>query len=338
MKKITLLSLAALLLAACSDDEGGVATDLSFHLKGSIRAEATGSSHVATRGNVQSTQIVENETVWAWVTDAGKSGEEAVLYGGEQLTAAAGGMLTGQTAFAFPQADSRVDIRAMHGLFAESNLKAAAAFPPSIGFRVMNDQRTGDNAYISSDLLYAAADNVGVQGGPTVVPLTFYHMLAKLELAIEVDAERKEDIADIAINDIALEGTFTPRSDADLMQQAERAAMIVPGEQKNMLTLGTGLNVDGFTNDAIVVPQPIGGKKITITFADGEQASHPFPAGWRFESGKRHVFHLKLEGKRIQLVGKVHPWDTSEGENEGIVTNPSPLSVGDYFYADGTYS
>lgn len=87
MNKITLCLLAALILAACSKEEApGLDMRQELRLTSGIEA--------VTRGDVQNTQIVANEKVWAWVSDAHKG---TALYNAEQLTVGTNGELTGTT-------------------------------------------------------------------------------------------------------------------------------------------------------------------------------------------------------------------------------------------------
>lgn len=330
MKKTVLFAAAALVLAACNKEEQGPAAAGRTELRLASGIEA------ATRGEVQSTSLVEGETVYVWVSDAGTDG---ALYNATELTAGQSGALAGTTPMYFPQTGNEVNIRALHGSFAEGTFAADAPFPASVGFTVAADQHeAGGAGYVQSDLLYATSDNVART--KQAVPLRFYHMLSKLELKIVKGAGVTDAITKVTLDGVAVDGMFTPAEGADLSDQPARAAMITPGDAPGTMTLGgTFWDETGkTTNDAIVVPQTIGGKTMTFTLASGGELVYTIPAGKTFESGKKHVYTVTLKLTGVEVSSTIEPWDDSEDPIEGDATLPAPAKIGDYFYSDGTYS
>lgn len=327
MKRTILLACAVLALGACSKEENGDTT-----ANGRTALRLTSGIEATTRGDVQNTGIVAGETVYAWVSDAGTSGP---LYNAVQLTAQAGGGLAGSTPMYFPQTGNAVNIRALHGTFAAGAIEAGqTAFPASVCFEVAADQSAGGDAYVESDLLYAASDDVART--KSVVPLTFYHLLSKLELKIVKSAEITDNVTKVTLDGVAVGGTFTPGS--DLSTQEVRTAMIAAGAETATMTLGAAMTDGSSTNDAIVVPQAVGGKTMTFTLASGGELVYTIPADKTFESGKKHVYTVTLKGTGLSVESTIEPWDGSEEEVEGDATLPVPAKVGDYFYSDGTYS
>ena len=323
------------LLTACSKEENGGMTDGRTELRLASGIEAV------TRSDVQNTAIVADETVCAWVSDAGKSGTDAALYNAVKLTAQAGSGLAGTTPMYFPQTGNAVNIRALHGTFKETFTEGETAFPTGgVGFTVDENQSAGGDAYVKSDLLYAASNDVARSGNPTTVSLKFYHMLSKLELKIVRGEGVTDAVEKVTLGGVAVCGTFTPAEDADLTQQTTRAAMIASGEQSATMTLGGAFWDEGTktTNDAIVVPQSIGGKKMTFTLASGGELVYTIPEGKAFESGRKHVYIVTLKGTELSVDSTIEPWEDSEGETEGNATPPVSAKVGDFFYLDGTYS
>ena len=332
---ILLVAGAFCLLTACSKEENGGMTDGRTELRLASGIEAV------TRSDVQNTAIVADETVCAWVSDAGKSGTDAALYNAVKLTAQAGGGLAGTTPMYFPQTGNAVNIRALHGTFKETFTEGETAFPTGgVGFTVDENQSAGGDAYVKSDLLYAASNDVARSGNPTTVSLKFYHMLSKLELKIVRGEGVTDAVEKVTLGGVAVCGTFTPAEDADLTQQTARAAMIASGEQSATMTLGGAFWDEGTktTNDAIVVPQSIGGKKMTFTLASGGELVYTIPEGKAFESGRKHVYTVTLKGTELSVDSTIEPWEDSEGETEGNATPPVSAKVGDFFYLDGTYS
>lgn len=323
MNRITLCSLAALMLTSCTKVAPSLDERQELRLTSGIEA--------VTRADVQNTQIVANEKVWAWVADVGKN---TALYDAQQLTVGANGELTGATAMYFPQTGNAVLIRVLHGtLSTPANIVAGTtAFPATFGFKVAADQSAGGAAYVQSDLLYAAQEAAKTK---TAVQLKFYHMLSKLELNITKDATVTDDINGIALDGVAVDGTFTPGATADITQQAVRKAMVTAGNQTGAMTLGKAL---AGSNDAIVVPQDMSGKKLVFTLASGSELQYTFPAGKAFESGKKHVYNVKLTLTGIEVESSIEPWDTSEGTTAGETSLSQAVRIGDYFYSDGTFS
>ena len=319
------------MLGACSKEEnGGTTTD------GRTALRLTSGIEAVTRGDMQNTEIAANETVWAWVSDAGKSDVDAALYNAVQLTAQAGGGLAGTTPMYFPQTGNAVNIRALHGTFAAGAIEAGqTAFPASVGFEVAADQSAGDDAYVKSDLLYAASDDVART--KSAVQLKFYHLLSKLELKIVKSAEITDNVTKVMLDGMAVGGTFTPGS--DLSTQEARAKMIAADNETATMTLGAVTSDGSSTNDAIVVPQTIGGKTMTFTLESGGELVYTIPTDKTFESGKKHVYTVTLKGTGLSVESTIEPWDGSEEEIEGDATlPPPPAKVGDYFYEDGTFS
>ena len=322
MNRIALCSLAALMLAACSKEEAP-------GLDGRQELRLTSGIEATTRADVQNTQIVENERVTVWVSDAGNG---AALYNAEQLTVGANGALTGTTAMYFPQTGNAVNIRALHGTFTGTFSEGETAFPASVGFAVAETQNGSGSAYVQSDLLYAAQTAAKTK---TAVQLKFYHTLSKLELNITKDPTVTDEIKSVTLDGVAIDGTFTPGATADISEQTTRAAMVKAGNQTGTMTLGTSTTG---SNDAIVVPQAMGGKTITFTLNEGGKLYYTFPEGKAFESGKKHVYNVKLTLTGIEVESSIEPWDTSEGATDGDTTFSSAVRIGDYFYSDGTFS
>ena len=324
MNRTIVCLLAILGLAACSKEEEPALDKLQ-------ELRLTSGIEAVTRADVQNTQIVANEKVWAWVSDADKG---TALYDAQQLTVGTNGELTGTTAMYFPQRGNAVRIRALHGTLSSPSplVAGATAFPSTFDFTVAADQSAGGAAYVQSDLLYASREASKTK---SAVPLTFYHLLSKLELNITKHASVTDNIDNITLDGVAVDGKFTPSATANITLQAERSAMVRAGNQTATMTLGKALTG---SNDAIVVPQAVGGKTLTFNLAGGGKLQYTFPAGKTFESGKKHVYNMTLTLTGIKVESSIAPWDTSEGTTTGETAFTPSLRIGDYFYSDGTYS
>lgn len=319
MKKTTLFSLVALALAACSEEDGGGTTGGQQELRLTSRLET------AARAGVPSERIAENETVWAWVSDAGKNGTDAALYNAEQLTAGSDGELLGNVLL-FPASGNAVNIRALHGTFTNPAFEAGiTAFPEKVGFSVERNQAESD-AYTKSDLLYSAVDGVAPKGYITEQPLYFYHMLSKLELKIVKKPNAVNHVVTgVTIDDVAVDGTLTLREGADLTQQPVREAMIIGGEQTGAVSMPKRLD-EGETYEFIIVPQKMGGKTMTFTVVGGIPMSYTFPKNKVFESGKRYLYTITLADWRLTIdESSIFAWDTAEEITDEIDLSSTPV-------------
>lgn len=328
MKHIATYALGLLALAACSSDDTDIRTS-----GGRTELRLSGGIEVMTRADVQSTQIVDGETVYAWVMDAGNPTVPTDLYNAISLTAN-GAQLNGQSMY-FPQTGNNVNVRALHGTFADNAFVDeggnGVSFPSSVGFSVAADQSVLTDAtadrkanYIKSDLLYAAVDGVAPGGNSKTVKLSFYHMLSKLKLNIKKGDGVTDNVTSVTLDGVALTGTFTlTTAAADLSDVAKRPSMIVAGEQNGVQNITTSYDE---SNEAIVVPQDVAGKTMTFTLASNAKLVYTFPADKKFESGKEHVYNVTLNMTGLQVEAQIEDWDNTGNpdESNGSATIPAP--------------
>ena len=286
--------------------------------------------------NTQATQIVPGEKVQAWITD---EGTDLPLYAVE-LTAAEGGGLNGTDPMYFPQTGNGVKIIALHGGFTPTTA-AGNTVPAVFDFSVEEDQ-TGSERYIKSDLLYASR-SAARSSAP--VSLKFYHLLSKLELNITKSAEITDEIESVTIDGMALTGILTPGNITNLGDINSRAAGITAGEQTGTMKLGTVLSSSS-CNEAIVIPQSMAGKTLSFKLANGGELVYAFPDDVVFESGKKHIYNVTLKLTGTNLTSTVADWDDSSLPVNGDATmresrlgnlNASQAAKGDFAMSDGTF-
>ena len=304
---LTLAASATILLAGCSKTESGLNVGRT-ELKITSTIEMTRSGSPDT----QAKQIATGEKVTVWVSDRG---DGTSLYA-VKLTAEADGALAGSTKMYYPQTGNEVNVTALHGDFTLSGEGIPSSMPTAINFSVSDDQSTvGGTNYLESDLLYASRS---AKRSSAAVLLSFYHMLSKLELNISKSSEVTDEIAGVTFNDIALGGTFTPGAVSDITDQTSRAAGISAGSTTGTITLGNSISD---SNEAIIVPQNIGGKTLTFTLASGGQLVYTFPSGTTFESGKKYVYNVMLKLTGMSITSSISDWDAST-ETDGDATMP----------------
>lgn len=311
------MAAAALILAGCANDENGIDNGpVKLRLTSGVEVQQT-RTFTATQG----TSITAGEVVSVWVDDAGTIPDPTPKYKANQLTATDGNRFSGGTEMFFPETGNKVNIYAVHGKFT-APFTGGEAFPDAaVEFSVEANQSTaGGKAYTNSDLLYAYEKEVARSSNP--VQLTFYHMLSKLELAI-VKGEGAPELATtgaVKLGGVTLKGNFTPSIDADMSDQAQRAAMLTAASASGDMTLGQ-TTCEDFTNDkvnyneAILVPQEMIGKVLTFKLADGGTLKYTIPefestsGAAVFESGKRYQYHITLKLTGLEVTSKIEDWD-----------------------------
>lgn len=301
------MAATVLILAGCSNDENGMDN-------GPVELRLTSGVTVQTRASTatQSTAISQDEVVSVWVDDAGAT---SPLYKAVQLTADGSNGFTGEAMY-FPGTGNNIDIYAVHGNFTTAFAPGNDFPKDGAGYKVEADQSAVAD-YTKSDLLYAYEKGVARSGNPTTVKLTFYHMLSKLELAIKVGdgAPELATSGAVKLNDVTLDGKFTPSTTGDMSNQSQRAAMLddataatgdmILGQQT--CTDFADENVD--YNEVILVPQDMAGKKLTFSLKDGGTLTYTIPANTTFESGMKYLYHITLDLTGITVTSKIEDWE-----------------------------
>ena len=162
-KKYVLFATAALILAACSNDDENLNNEpVELRLSSGLGVETRAT-------DVQNEQIANGETVYAWVDES-----DGIPYiNAWELIAKGNGGFRGTTQY-FPQSGNNVNIYAIHGNFGTTTFtENETDFPTTLTHTVSGTQTDAADV-AKSDLLYAFAQNVSRNNGPTV-NLTFNH-------------------------------------------------------------------------------------------------------------------------------------------------------------------
>lgn len=314
------MAATALVLAGCSNDEieGMDNGPVELRLTSGVTVQQTRAFEAT-----QSTTISENEVVSVWVDDAGDV--VAPLYKAVQLTANGSNGFMGESMY-FPATGHNIDIYAIHGKFS-TPFSTGADFPTGgVEYEVATDQSNADDKsnYTKSDLLYAYEKNVPRNGKVTTKELTFYHMLSKLELAIQIGdgGPRLADENAVTLNDVVLNGKFTPSTTTTMSKQSDRVGMLAEATSttSDNMILGQQTCADFttnnvFYNEAILVPQDMKDKKLTFKLNGGGTLTYTIPAfndtpdAAKFESGKKYVYHITLDLTGVKVTSKIEPWE-----------------------------
>lgn len=306
------MAAAALVMAGCSNDENEVADNRNSEIRLS-----SGVSVQTRTFDGMDTQLPDGRTVAVYVD---KTGGTPQLYGNNVLTADGNGSFKGGTTMYFPEDKSAVDIYAFH-----TNGTLGEAFPTTAVTHAVEADQSGETNYLKSDLLYAAKkDNAFSK---TAIPLTFYHMLAKVQVAVKAGAGTPNlDGATVSIMGTKLKADFTPDKSADINNatpataQAARAGMIVVTatdnaaadiKLSNAVTTGTDFT-NAVYNDAVIVPQTVaqGSKFIKVKLSNGSELFHKLAAGTTFESGKKYQYQITVNLTELTVTSTVVDWDS----------------------------
>ena len=183
-RKLFILPLAALLMTACSSDEGQSTVDMEKNL---VKIRLSSGLNMQTRAYTptQASAIADNQIVYAWINNA----DDSEKYKAWELKVVSGGNLdnnvTTEAAKYYPStATGAITVYAIHG----NNLgitNGADSYPTAaITHTVSVAQNVGTN-YEASDLLYAKES---LTRSSSRQLLTFKHMLSKIEVGLKAGA------------------------------------------------------------------------------------------------------------------------------------------------------
>lgn len=290
-----MVALAAGVLAMISCDRDGQPADGS-------RTELRVSSGIETQGRAAftgaDTQIPNGESVLVYVDETGGT----PLYEKNILTADGSGGMSGGVRMYFPENGRNADIYALH----TNAVTTGAAYPAAaLTHAVRTDQRTLAG-YAVSDLLYARTTNVTKT--TIAVPLTFHHLLSKVQIAVKPgNGLTSADIKGITIGGTQIQAVFTPDR-----ATAPNAIVVTAAGSAADITAGADVTDDFAApryNDAIIVPQtvPVNTAFIVVRLTTGDLI-YRLPANATFTSGKRYIYQITANLAGLNLVSSIVDW------------------------------
>lgn len=235
----------------------------------------------------QSTQIENGETVYVW---AKKSG--IAYFNAWNLTSDGGGKLSSTENKYFPTDRAALDIYTLHG-----NFTASDEMPASIS--VLEDQSVKDN-YCKSDLLYAVSTNV--EPSVNTITLGFKHLLSKIEINLNAGSEVVlSNVASVKVLNTQLAAEITLGTDE------ATATAINPTGAVADITAYKSSDSDGVYAEAIVIPQEVSGKLISVEVSgeDRPYSFHILPT--ELQSGKKYIFNLTV-GENAEVSASELSW------------------------------
>ena len=314
-KHLFLAAAATMMLAACSNESENNAQ------QGQIRLTTT-DMQVTTRSTSQAllaTQFDNGDQIDVFIKDAvdqENTQPEQVYTQPLVYTADGSGNLTTTATQYWPPYKRSISIWGVYPKgTAGTNVESV-----NIEFSVKEDQTSAAN-YKASDLMTGTAANPVAQLETLQeIPLTFKHLLSKVNVNLS-KTEATTDIsdADLANAEIYIMSTkpttkFTPKSYA--IDKAD--------------ALGTaftnGIYVcKGTTGSCIVVPQDMtAGDNLIKVLIGNDTFLYKVPAGGiSFEPQKLHTFNIKIHKANIIVTSTITAWtETTANDGTAILQNP----------------
>lgn len=315
MKNYILLTAAALMLGACSNDEN------LDNPNGPVELRLTSGLEVQTRAaHGLNTQLKNGEEVHVWVDDATT---DQKLYTNNILAAGDQGALTGGITMYFPETRNNVDIYAIHGNWGSTALTGFWGTEQT--HSVAQDQRTEQttDGYAKSDLVYAKSQDVKRGQNPTTVNLTFTHLLSKVEVVL-VPGAGPPIINKVEILNTKLDAKFTPD------KTKENITVTVSGtEGENPIEIDKALTSKGNAtgtdeskkklNEAIIVPQTLakGTPFIRVTTNEGGELIYRLKEETTFALATKYRYTITANLTGLEVTATITPWDQKTGDDNG---------------------
>ena len=309
IKQLFVAFISVVAFVACSSDDMQEAQNserypirLTNNLTG-LRADVTRASGSYadgfTAGNVF--------WVWADMTDEGESNplyqvKEYISSWNLTVSSMDASTFDAVTTHTFP-VYNKLSFYAMHGNFTSTLTAEATSFPSLLTHIVKSDQKS-DNDFQASDLVYAIKPDVAPQAD--VVPLHFYHLLSKVEVALK--AGNRVNATDLTQGEtevtVTLVGTktrvqFRPSKSvaSTINTEAGRLSMLTAvDETVQPITMST-VTTDNFNNgtcaSAIVVPQTVNGHFVCLSYQN--HTTYFDVTNLELKSGYRYRFNLTVD-------------------------------------------
>ena len=272
MKKTKMFGWALIALASftsCTNDAEEI-----FSLESEIKLTSEITPSRVTSLDYQSTQIVEGQQVGVTITGA-KSEHKNVPW----AVGADGALTNGGDAVYY--GNGTATITAYHPFNDVWNENT------SYEFSVSTDQ-SSEESYRNSDLLWATTTSSKTE---TAVPLTFSHMLAKINVTLTSDEIEDLSGATISICGTNIATIFNPSTGK------------LSAATANVQEIKAGVTTEeAYTASAIVVPQTVVGNTKFIKVALGDKIFYyTLSTDKDLKSGYSHNYTLTIKEKNLKL-------------------------------------
>jgi hypothetical protein len=182
------------------------------------------------------------------------------------------------------------------------------------------------------DLMVAPLSGNGYYGSTTTpVSLQFTHQLVKLKLRFYSNTENLSEISSVKIKGMR------PTADFNIFS----STISREGPLSDIAMKRT----DGYSFEAIVVPCSLEGKSVEIVVGDyiyvwdmTNNKVNNTPVS-TLERGRSYGFDIMINKSQVSVSGTITAWNYVEGTGDITGTgNIATCHVGDYYFADGSWS
>ena len=319
-KNLFLIAVATVVVAACSSD----LDETSVVESCPVRLCTDGLTGMTRAGQgIQLTQFAGGQQVGIFLAEDNggpvTSGDNVTTYG-QPLTYVANGSGNLSNEQYWPQDGNGLHIYGVYPLAAATTAGAYNATGKT--FSVQTDQ-TADANYMASDLMTGlpTAGNP-VDRTPSAVPLTFTHLLTKIDVSLTAGSGfTTAEMANAVVSILGTKPTTT--------FNVQNATVGTASGDATTITAGTGASTS-----AIIVPQALAADASFIQVAvGGGNYIYKLPAAITFASSTKYTYNLTVTKTGLTLSGTtITPWTSVApitGTAELLIPEPTDLSMVD---------
>ena len=297
-KNLFLIAVATAVVAACSSD----LDETSVVESCPVRLCTDGLTGMTRAGlDVQLTQFANGQQVGIFLAEDNggpvTSGTNVTTYG-QPLTYVADGAGNLSNEQYWPQDGNGLHIFGVYPLAAATT--AAAYNATGKSFTVQADQ-SADANYMASDLMTGLSTYGNpVSRTPAAVPLTFTHLLTKIDVSLNAGSGfTQAEMANAVVSILGTKPTTT--------FNVQNATVGTASGDATAITAGTGA-----ATSAIIVPQALaaGSNFIQVTIGGGNYI-YKLPAAITFASSTKYTYNLTVNKTGLTLSGTtITPWNS----------------------------
>jgi hypothetical protein len=320
MKKMLFFAAAVLALTACSNEEENTNKDWNEE----IRLCTQNLMMTRAGSDIQSTQFAANEQIDVFVYDVA---DQMTYTRPAVYTADGQGGLTTSPAQLWPSGTgSAINLYAFYpsGAVKEENFYGPEDEIQEISFAVEQDQST-EAGYKASDLMFGGSINPNggyqeIARTNSTVPLTFYHMLSKINLNVTLGEALSEQVNSISSISAKIQNVSPEAQFFGIISSSPLQPSMEWGGDPIDINVGNLTRQDGlYSGSAIIPPQMVESGNvlfsITITYNDNSSRTltyTPSGDGINFDSHYVYNFNITANVWGLSLSTTIEPWSQAQ--------------------------
>ena len=319
MKKLLFFAAAVLALTACSNEEENTNKDWNEE----IRLCTQNLMMTRAGSDIQSTQFAANEQIDVFVYDVA---DQMTYTRPAVYTADGQGGLTTSPAQLWPSGTgSAINLYAFYpsGAVKEENFIGEDEEPEFFFFFFL-DQST-EAGYKASDLMFGGSITPNgyqeIARTNSTVPLTFYHMLSKVNLNVTLGEALSEQVNSISSISAKIQNVLPQAQFFGIISSSPLQPSMEWGGDPIDINVGDLTREDGiYSGSAIIPPQMVESGNvlfsITITYNDNSSRTLTYTTsgdGINFDSHYVYNFNITANVWGLSLSTTIEPW--SQGQD-----------------------